>query len=213
MIRHLSVKFAVAIGVLSFSLSGCVHKGPILVGVSYKAPQGIAAEAPKVIVGVSPFKDDRGKSYSVAGKRFNALNDQVNDLVVQGTVSDKVTTVLKDALAARGLKVKDVDAWDLTDAGIPADGVKLVISGEIKTLWAEATSTFANTKLNTTVALRIVVGDTEQKKIIRVLNVNSMIERQNVAFSAGFAQSTISEAVSSAINQIFNDEELKNRLK
>jgi hypothetical protein len=195
-------------------LSACAHKGPILVNFSYQRPQGLTVEqAPKAVVGISPFKDERGKNDSIVGKRFDAMNDSVNDLVVQGTVSEKLRMALDKALSARDIAWRDAPPWDLTEAGVPSDGSTLVISGEIKTLWVESNSTFANTKVTAKVDLRIVAADPAQKKIIRVLNVNSMIERSRVNYTTAFVQETISEALTTAINQLFNDEELKNRLK
>ncbi len=196
---------------LAALLPGCVHPGPILVDVSYQS-SGNRGEESKLVVGISPFKDERGKDASVAGKRFNALNDTVNDLVVQGTVSEKVTIALEDALKARGIAVDDV-AWNLTDANIPVGRADLVISGEVKTLWVESVSAFANTKVTAKVELRIVAADTAKKKIIRALNVSSSIEHKNVTYSTTAIDEAISEALSVAINQVFNDQELKDRLK
>lgn len=198
---------------LAVSFSGCAKKGPILVDFGYEAPKGVQEEATKVVVGVAPFKDDRGKTESVAGKRFNTLNDQSNELVIQGRVSDKVTTGVKKAFETRNIAVKNIPAWDLTEAGISGHGANLLIGGEIKTLWVESASTLANTKVTAKVELRVIAADTADKKIIRALNVNSLIERQNVSFSTAFVQSVVSEAVSAAVNQLFNDEELKKRLK
>lgn len=198
---------------LAVSFSGCARKGPILVDFGYEAPTGAQEETSKVVVGIAPFKDDRGKTDSVAGKRFNSLNDQSNELVVQGRVSDKVTAGVKKAFEGRNIAVKNVPAWDLTEAGIAASGANLLIGGEIKTLWVESASTLASTKATAKVELRVIAADAADKKIIRALNVNSLIERQNVSFSAAFVQSVVTEAVSAAVNQLFNDEELKKRLK
>jgi hypothetical protein len=57
------------------------------------------------------------------------------------------------------------------------------------------------------------VADTAEKKIIRTVNVNSMMERQNITYSSDFLEETLAEALSTAIDHIFADEELKNRLK
>jgi hypothetical protein len=194
-------------------LAGCAPKGPILTDFKYQQPKSAAGTAATVTVAVSPFKDERMKVESVVGKRFNEVNELTTDLVVQGTVSTKVTAALKNALAARQIAVRDVGAWDLTEAGIEAPGADLLIGGEIKTLWVDATSQFANTTSKADVQLRIVVADTAQKKIIRILNVNSKIERQNIANTAAFIERALSEAVTGAIDQIFADEELKNRFK
>lgn len=197
---------------LAALLSGCAHRGPILLDFNYKAPKETTATAPKATIGVTSFKDDRGKTTSVIGSRFLTLNNQANDLVVQGTVSERVTAALKNALKARSMTVVDAAPWDLSDAGIPT-GADLVIGGEIKSLWVDATSQLANTAVKADVQLRIVVADTAQKKIIRVLNVNSKLERQTVASSFPFVERTLSEALTTAIDQIFADEELKDKLK
>lgn len=194
-------------------LSGCAHQGPILLDFQYQPPQGVSAGAAKVTLGVSPFRDDRGKVASVIGKRSLESSDQTNDLVVQGTAADKVTAALKSALKARGIAEKDLAAWDLTEAGVPSDGADLLISGEIKKFWVETKSRFANTTVKAEVQLRISVVDMAQKKIIRVVNVNSTMERQNITFSTDVVESTLSDALTSAIDQIFADEELQKRLK
>jgi hypothetical protein len=69
---------------LAAFLSGCAHPGPILLDFQYQPPQDVSAGAAKVTLGVSPFRDDRGKVASVIGKRSLESNDQTNDLVVQG---------------------------------------------------------------------------------------------------------------------------------
>ena len=198
---------------LALLLAGCAPKGPILTDFKYQQPKSAAGAAATVTVAVSSFKDDRAKIESVVGKRFNELNELTTDLVVQGTVSMKVTEALKHALAARQIAAKDAAAWDLTEAGVPASGADLLIGGEVKALWVDATSQLANTKSKAEVQLRIVVADVAQKKIIRILNVSSKIERQNVAYTAAFIERSLSEALTGALDQIFADEELKSRLK
>jgi hypothetical protein len=194
-------------------LGGCAPKGPILMDFKYELPKPVAGVATTMTVAVSPFKDERAKIESVVGKRFNELNELKTDLVVQGTVSTKVTTALKQALAAWKIAARDAAVWDLTEAGIAAPGADLQVGGEIKVLWVDAVSQFANTTSKADVQLRIVVADVAQKKIIRILNVSSKIERQNVANTAAFIERALSEALSGAIDQIFTDEELKNRFK
>ncbi len=198
---------------LAAFFSGCAPQGPILLDFQYQPPQGVSGGAAKTIVGVSPFRDDRGKVASVIGKRSLESSDQTNDLVVQGTVPDRVTAALKSALKARGVAEKDYAAWDLTEAGIPSDGANLLISGEIKKLWVEAKSRFANTTVKAEVQIRISVADMAQKKIIRVVNVSSTMERQNITFSTDAAEGALSDALTAAIDQIFTDEDLQKRLK
>ncbi len=198
---------------LAAFLSGCAQKGPVLLdNIKYQAPEGLAAGAPKLIVGVSPFKDDRGKTFSVLGKR--TIPDYMeNDLVVQGAVADLVTAGLKDALKARGIMVKDAPAWDMNAESIKSSGIDILIGGEIKTLWVEAVSQPLNAKVNAVVQLRVSAADAAEKKIIRTLVLNSKLERKDVSFSFELVEDAVSEALSSALNQLLNDEEFKKKIR
>lgn len=211
--RQLGILTAAAVVVLAVVLAGCAQSGPVLLqDILYQAPTGTAPERAKVIVGVSPFKDVRGGSTSVLGKRI--ISDDVqNDLVVQGTVADIVTAGLKDALKARGVTVKDAQAWDLSAETIRADGMNILIGGEIKTLWVDVVSQPLNVKTSAAVQLRVFAADGAEKKIFRTLVLNSKVERQDVAFSLYTTADTLSEALSSALNQLLNDDEFKKKVQ
>jgi len=203
----------VVLAVALLSLSACAEKGPVLLeGVKYQVPEGTVTDAANVVVGVSPFKDERGKTTSILGKR--TISDSIeNDLVVQGTVADLVTAGLKDALKARGVTVKDAPAWDLSAETIKADGMNILIGGEIKTLWVDVVSQPLNVKTSAAVQLRVFAADGAEKKIFRTLVLNSKVERQDIAFSFDTTAGALSEALSSAMNQLLNDDEFKNKIK
>jgi hypothetical protein len=195
------------------SLSACAEKGPVLLeGVKYQVPEGTATGTTNVVVGVSPFKDEREKTTSILGKR--TIRDSVeNDLVVQGTVADLVTAALKDALKARGVTVKDAPAWDLSTETIKANGASIVIGGEIKTLWVDVVSQPLNVKTSAAVQLRVFAADGAEKKIFRTLVLNSKVERQDLAFSFDTTAGALSEALSSALNQLLKDDEFKKKIQ
>jgi hypothetical protein len=197
------------------ALAGCVtQKGPQLMGdVRYLSPEGMVAAAPKVVVGVSPFKDVRGKPASVLGVKKSTQSSSEIDLVVQGTGADMVTALFKDALKARGFSVKDVAAWDMTAEGIKAEGVDVLMSGEIKSLWVETVTSILSVDLKADAQLRMVVADVPDKKILHATTVSSSLERKNIAFSFEYVQQTLSEVLSAVINQVFDDEKVKNKLK
>jgi len=77
----------------------------------------------------------------------------------------------------------------------------------------EAKSRFANATVKAEVQLRISIADMAQKKIIRVVNVSSAMERESITFAAVDAENALSDALTAAIDQIFADEELQKRLK
>ena len=194
-------------------LSGCAEKGPVLLDIGYRTPADVAAGTPKVVVGVAPFKDDRGKAASVLGRRVIASTGLENELVVQGTVADLAASRLKDALKARGITVKDVPAWDMTAENIKADGADIVIGGEIKTLWVEAQSRLLNVNTKADVQLRVSAADPAEKKVFRTLNLSNKLERQDIAFSFTQVEIVLSEALSGALDQLLNDEEFKKKIK
>jgi len=207
------VNLALVVIFVTLSLPGCAHKGPILIDFGYLAPQGAVDKTSKTTAAVSPFIDERGENNSIVGKRVSTLSDESNDLVVQGTVSEKVTIALKSALTARAIAIQDVPVWDLTESGMPASGTNLLIGGQIKTLRVDCESQLASTTAKADVELRIVVADPVEKRIIKALTVNSKIEHQDIGHSTEFMKDTLAEALSSAIDQLFADDELKNRLK
>ncbi|MGE5809619.1 MAG: YajG family lipoprotein, partial [Nitrospirota bacterium] len=118
---------------------------------------------------------------------------------------------LKKELTARGFSVKDVP-WDLTAEGMKSDGSALLLGGEIKTLWLESTSDTLKTHLRATVQIRVVAGDPLEKKIVRSVDVSSRLE-QDLLYSREELEDALSEALTSAIDQIFRDEDLKKRLQ
>ncbi len=194
-------------------LAGCAEKGPVLLdNIAYQAPAGLAAGTSKVVVGVSPFRDERGKMASVLGKR--TIRDYVqNDLVVQGSVAGLVTQAMKDALKARGITVKDAPAWDLRDESITPDGYDILIGGEIKTCWVDVVSRPLNVKETATVQLRVVAADPATKQTFRTLVLNSSMEQEDVAFSFASVEGVISEALSGALDQFLKDDDVKKRIQ
>lgn len=191
-------------------LAGCAERGPVLLTIDYQAPAEKVVIGTRVSVGVSPFRDVRGEPASVLGKRTIPSGMQ-NDFVVRGTVAETATAIMKKAFAARGVAVKDIGGWDLTADGMNAAGADLLIGGEIKTLWLESRPSSMQTQMKAAVQIKITIGDRLEKKIIRTINVNSKID-QEILYSQERLEAALSEALSSAVDQVFQDDELKKRL-
>jgi len=200
----------VPVFILSMILSACAEKGPVLLTIGYQAPAEKVGSLSTISVGVSPFRDGRGEPASVLGKRTIPSGMQ-SDFVVQGTVAETATIILKEAFTARGIAVKDIAGWDLTAEGMNAPGADLLLGGEIKTLWLESKPSSMQTHLKASVQIRITVGDMLEKKIIRTIDVNSKID-QEILYSRERLEAALAEALSSAVDQIFQDDEMKKRL-
>jgi uncharacterized lipoprotein YajG len=192
-------------------LAGCAEKGPVLLTIGYQAPSEKAATASTISVGISPLRDERGEPPSVLGKRKIPSGMQ-SDYVVKGTVADTATAILKEAFTARGIAVKDIANWDLTADGMNDAGADLLLGGEIKTLWLESKPSSMLTQLKASVQIRITVGSRLEKKILRTIDVNSKLD-QEVLYSQERLESALDEALSSAVNQIFQDDEVKKRIQ
>jgi len=206
------VTTACAVVLLFAVISGCAQKGPVLLdGIAYRAPEGTTPGSMQTVVAVAPFQDQRGKTASVIGKR--TIPEYVeNDLVVQGTAADLVAAAIRDALKSRGIPVKDAPAGSGTSAG-SAPTADLVVSGEIKTFWVDARSQTLNAETKATVQLRAVLAEGPERKVFRTVNLNSVIERQDVAFSFETVKDALSDALTGAVNQLLADDEFKKRIR
>jgi hypothetical protein len=196
---------------LSSLLCGCAEKGPILLDIAYQPPAKKTALSHTVVVGVSPIRDIRDLPPSVLGKKSTESGVE-NDLVIRGTVADLVTAILKDAVQSHGMVVKETASWDMTSEGMPADGYGLLIGGEIKSLWIDSKSVPFKTSVKTTVQLKIAIGDAAERKVIRVVDVNSTIE-QDMIYSPEKLSGALSEALSAALEQIFQDDIVKKKIQ
>jgi hypothetical protein len=208
-----NTKLTLAMAVLVLALvHGCGPKGPILVNMSYRAPQGLVAETPKVVVGVSRLQDGRGISASALGRKSQASSNEGNDLVVQGAVADIVTSGFKEALKRRGISVKDVPEWDLPGGPAEPEGTDILVGGEIKTLRVDAVTKTLRVNYKVDVQIRVSAASAAEKRIFRKLTLNCTMEREDVKFSEPRVESLLSEALSTAIDQLMNDEEFKKTL-
>jgi len=163
-------------------------------------------------VGVSPFRDGRGTSTSVLGRKSQASSNEGNDLVVQGTVAELVTSAFKDALKRRGISVKDVPEWDLPGGSAQAKGVDMLVGGEIKALRVDAVTKTIRLSYKVDAQIRVSAAGGAEKRIFRKLMLNCAMEREDVKFSASRVESLLSEVLSCAIDQLMNDEEFKKAL-
>ena len=210
--RSKVIRLMCALGMLTGLLSACVQPGPLLVqDILYQAPTSTAVRpAKKVVAGIAPLSDLRGVTNSVLGKR--TVDAVQNDLVVQGTVADLVRAALKEALQARGAVVTEAAAWDIETGPGPQAGQDLLFGGELKVFWVDVVSRPLNVQTKATVQLRMAVADASDGKVLRTLNLNSTLSREDIAFSFDTVQRTLSESMTSALDQLLSDKLIQERL-
>lgn len=208
MTRNDVISFGAAV-LCAVLFAGCAKSGPVLLqDIVYQAPTGSPLAISRAVVTVSPLKDVRSlkdvrDSASTLGKR--TIGDDIqNDLVVQGTVADLITAALKDALKSQGVTVKDAPAGGQTDAG-------LLLGGEVKACWVDVSSRPLKVQTKASVQLRVTIA-VAPGAAARAVHVQSALTREDVVFSFSTVQETLSEALTSALNQLMTDEELKRQL-
>jgi hypothetical protein len=195
------------------ALGACAPKGPILVAASYRAPESVVSAPAKMVVGLSTFKDVRQVAPSVVGQKLSLSSEKENDLVIQGSVTDLVAKSFREAMTKRGVPVKTVRAWDLTDKGLPATDADIVIGGEIEKLWTEAVTGTLNVKYAVAVRISVSVADPAQKRVTRKLVLNTSMERRDVSFSSERAGDMLSESLSSSVDQLLNNTDFQQLLE
>jgi len=195
------------------SFTACVQKGPLLVEAEYEVPQGLAPSASKVVVGLSPFQDARGGKLSVVGDRETDTGQFENDLVIQGTVPDLVTTAFSNALKARKIVVKDLPAWDLKTEHMNANGVDIVMGGTVTSLSTKVVTKPLNVTTHVDVSVHAVLVDAREKKVFRVLDMHGTYDSQDITFNSDMVGQALSSALSSTIDQLMNDPEFKKKIQ
>ena len=195
------------------SLTACAtQKGPLLIGAEYEVPQGLAPSGSKV-VGLSPFQDARGGKLSVVGDRETDTGQFENDLVIQGTVTDLVTTAFSNALKARKIIVKDIPAWDLKIEHMNTNGVDIVLGGTVTSLWTKVVTKPLNVTTHVDVSVHAVLVDAREKKVVRVLDMHGTYDTQDITFNSDIVGQALSTALSSTIDQLMNDPEFKKKIQ
>jgi uncharacterized lipoprotein YajG len=202
---RLSILFILG-SVVAAIVMGCAEKGPVLVSIAYQPTGAVAVAKKKPVVRVGPIRDSRGTEASLVGKK--TVSGTSDGILIQRTVSELVTARLKDAFAARGFIVKGIMDAD----AVPSGSLNLLAGGEIKTLWLESSSSRFVTTLHTTVQLKIMLANADEKRIIKTFDINRTIDRYRF-YSREKLEQELSQALSSALDQIFNDEAMRTLMK
>ncbi len=196
------------------SLMACAaQKGPILVGATYEAPQGLAPSAQKVVIGLATFQDARGGKPSVVGVRETKTGQFENDLVIQDNVADLVTAAFGKALKAREIAVKDLPAWDLNIENMKTDDDDIVLGGAVTSLWTKVVTEPLNVTTHVAISVHAVLANARDKTVIRELDMHGTYDRRDLTFAPDRVGLAISSALSSMIDQLMNDPEFKKKVQ
>ncbi len=113
-----------------------------------------------------------------------------------------------------GYKVADkIVQWDLKEETMPKGNGKIIIGGSIEELGITCwTGAFSNS-YKTNVKLTIVIADLAKGKILYTSKVESSSSRDDVSFSEEEIGGQLSTALGDAIEKVFEDKAVAQKLK
>ncbi|MEO0250447.1 MAG: hypothetical protein ABIN58_13170 [candidate division WOR-3 bacterium] len=183
-------------------LMGCAPSVTYVIDVAYAPlikdqPTG---QTEVIRIAVIPFEDAREKQKGI-GERIR-ITGQIDEFEARPyPASSAVTDTLLSALKIQGYQ--PVIAPRGKDPAIIAEGSssKIVLSGRIEKLWAEAVSKPGHTDIKTKVSLKVAIYNASDKST-RTITVESQSEPQAVLFSPAILQNAINETLTEVINKL-----------
>ena len=190
-----------AIGMLFFA-AACAGPGErIPISLTYQEETAPAAKqtSPGKVV-VFPFQDKREqnkpKDARMIGRRTH-LFGQIDTFESPTPVGQKVAEILVAALRERGWDAR-IAAAEETPQQVAADRV---ITGTIEFLWAEATSHFGYTEIDTRLTLHLEIQD-QKSGVKTTFKINDENDPKVVFFSPEKLQKTVDELISEGVRRI-----------
>ena len=164
----------------------------------------------KINIGFSGIIDSRQReNKSLVGERINYSGSK-DFLAPAGiSVEDAVAGMISEYFKKKGFQWKKVEKWNLSPDTIKEDWGDIVVGGEILELWNDVTSKFMNNKHNAKAKLKIVVASAKEKRILWTDTATTSLELKEPLFHEASAEKIINEAVSSCIENIFEDKAFK----
>ena len=200
LILFLTLVFPSLIFAETFSLNLKYTPSPSLTGVSDS----------KINIAFSGIADSRQReNKSLVGERINYSGSK-DFLAPAGiSVEDAVAGMISEYFKKKGFQWKKVEKWNLSPDTIKEDWGDIVVGGEILELWNDVTSKFMNNKHNAKAKLKIVVASAKEKRILWTDTATTSLELKEPLFHEASAEKIINEAVSSCIENIFEDKAFK----
>jgi hypothetical protein len=121
---------------------------------------------------------------------------------------------IKRYLVKAGYKISsDTGQWDLKEGTIPKANSKLIIGGSIDELEIICRKGFPTDSYQAEVKLSLVLTDAAKGKIFYRSSVKSNTSLEHVSFSEGRLEEQINIALGDAIEKVFEDRKLAQKLK
>ena len=174
--------------------------------------------------------DDKGRNAAIAIAEFVDTR-KGDDQMVIGRVVEKdgmktlvlpkytkptqaVASGIKRYLTKAGYKIlSSAGQWDLKEETIPKDDSKLIIGGSIDELELTCRKGFPTDSYKARMKLSLVLADAAKGKILYRSSVESNSTLEHVSFSEARLEEQINIAMGDAIERVFEDRNLAQKLK
>lgn len=210
--------YSCIIFILLIPIMGCTGTGNSTIMLQYipqRAYIGADGSLPQNTLCVSVFNDERAlQDKTILGKIV--LSETSENLFYCRPLlpSYAVTSAIKEYLFSSGHTVYGgMPFWDLHETTIDSTCGTLLIGGSIEDLQIRCTSNFLGTSYESEVKLRVVFADTKKKRILFATTVEAASAMRHIYYSDEKAREVMNNAFSSAVEKIFENDNLPNALK
>jgi hypothetical protein len=167
------------------------------------------------IITVAEFIDTRQVDDKKEIGRVRERDDSRNPVFPKNVIPTKaVAAGIKAYLKKAGYKVADpIVQWDLKEGTMPKGNGKVIIGGTIEELEVTCWRGVFSHAYKTNVKLTIVFGDLAKGKILYKSKAASSSSKDDVSFSEEQLGGQLSNALGDAIEKVFEDKTLAQKLK
>jgi len=193
-----------------YSINMYYDAGQVTIPAYFKAD--ITSSA---FISVAEFTDVRQMDDTLIIGRV-VEKDGANKLVMPKNIKATKATFkgVKEYLRKAGYKIADkTEQWDLKEETIPKGDSKILIGGTIDELDISCRRGFPSNTYITNIKLTIVFADMAKGKILHQSRVESSYIKEDVLFSEENLEEQAGIALGEAIEKVFGDKALAQKLK
>lgn len=221
--RKIIIYLAVPVILLiSLVVTGCAPTRLYSVNMNY--------DSEKAVIPAYLKADEKGRAVKISIAELMDIR-QADDQMVIGRVVEKdgaktpvlpkyikptqaVAAGIKEYLAKAGYKTsRDVGKWDLKEATIPETDSKLILGGSIEELDISCWLGFPTDTYKARIKYSLVLADAAKKRILYRTSVESNTSLEYFSFSEERLEKQINVALGEAIEKLFDDRKLAQKLK
>jgi hypothetical protein len=204
------------------SISGCVANSLYSVNLRYDAanafiPSYLTADqkVQEKTISVAEFTDTRKVEDTLVIGRVMERDGMKALVLPKYTRSTQaIAQGIKEYLSKAGYKViSKIVKWDLNEENLPKSESRILVGGNIEEMEITCRRGFPTNSYKTTIKLKIVFADLAAGKIIYKRTVESVGSQEHVLFSEERLGDQASAALGDAIEKVFEEKALSQKIK